>query len=209
VDRCDIKGVYTDRVPIILGYMGQLQSVDHGANPGNALTNNTLTAYNIQRADAIRYFVLHKFGGIYMDLDIGCRAHPGPLMHFESILPVTKPVGVSNDLLFSAPATPFMDLVINSLETFNHEWLWMNYPTVMFSTGPMFISAIYSMWNRILDKGVGVADEHLHKRVRILPKALYGKNALPENVPESFFWHYYGSSWHASDAGFIGFVSLS
>lgn len=141
-----------------------------------------------------------------MDLDIGCRAHPGPLMHFESILPVTKPVGVSNDLLFSAPKTPFMDLVINSLETFNHEWLWMNYPTVMFSTGPMFISAIYSMWNRILDKGVGLADDHLNKRVRILPKALYGKNALPEAVPHSFFWHYYGSSWHAGDAGFIGFV---
>ena len=26
---------------------------------------------NIQRADVIRYFVLHKYGGVYMDLDIG------------------------------------------------------------------------------------------------------------------------------------------
>jgi hypothetical protein len=26
--------------------------------------------YNIQRADAIRYFVLHRYGGIYMDLDV-------------------------------------------------------------------------------------------------------------------------------------------
>lgn len=27
--------------------------------------------FDIQRADAIRYFVLHKYGGVYMDLDIG------------------------------------------------------------------------------------------------------------------------------------------
>ncbi|KAK9900441.1 glycosyltransferase family 32 protein [Cystobasidium minutum MCA 4210] len=164
--------------------------------------------FTIQRADAIRYFVLHKYGGIYMDLDIGCRAHPGPLLHFESILPLTKPVGVSNDLMFSAPKTPFMDLVINSLETFNHEWLFMPYPTVMFSTGPMFISAIYSMWGRILQRGMGIdpSQSHLYQRVRILPKSLYGKNILPEDAPHSFYWHYYGSSWHAGDAGFIGFL---
>lgn len=128
-----------------------------------------------------------------MDLDIGCRAHPGPLLHFETILPVTKPVGVSNDLMFSAPATPFMSLVINSLETFNHQWLWMNYPTVMFSTGPMYVSAIYSMWCRILERAVGATtateDNRRHRRVRILPKSLYGKNAPPEEVPDSFFWH--------------------
>lgn len=174
------------------------------------MTNLFNTAFTIQRADAIRYFVLHKYGGIYMDLDIGCRAHPGPLLHFESILPLTKPVGVSNDLMFSAPKTPFMDLVINSLETFNHEWLFMPYPTVMFSTGPMFISAIYSMWGRILQRGMGIdpSQSHLYQRVRILPKSLYGKNILPEDAPHSFYWHYYGSSWHAGDAGFIGFVRL-
>lgn len=128
-----------------------------------------------------------------MDLDIGCRSHPGPLLNFETILPVTKPVGVSNDLMFSAPRTPFMDLVINSLETFNHRWLWMNYPTVMFSTGPMFVSAIYSTWCRIIARGAKSAAltpaQALESRVRILPKSLYGKNALPEDVPHSFFWH--------------------
>lgn len=140
-------------------------------------------------------------------LDIGCRAHPGPLLHYEAILPVTKPVGVSNDLMFSAPGTAFMTLVINSLSSFNHAWLFMNYPTVMFSTGPMFISAMYSSWSRI-HKGRGrqTSSERGQDRVRILPKSLYGKNAKAEDVPESFYWHYYGSSWHAKDAGFIGFV---
>mgnify|MGYP002723108895 FL=1 len=56
--------------------------------------------YNIQRADAIRYFVLHKYGGVYMDLDIGCQKRLDSLLRFDLILPKTIPVGVSNDLMF-------------------------------------------------------------------------------------------------------------
>ena len=58
--------------------------------------------YPIQRADAIRYFVLHRFGGIYMDLDVGCLRPIDPLLDFEVILPKTIPVGVSNDLMVSS-----------------------------------------------------------------------------------------------------------
>lgn len=50
--------------------------------------------YNIQRADSIRYFLLDHFGGIYMDLDIGCRRRMDSLIQgdWEVILPLTKPV---------------------------------------------------------------------------------------------------------------------
>jgi mannosyltransferase OCH1-like enzyme len=132
--------------------------------------------YNIQRADVIRYFVLHKYGGVYLDLDIGCRKPVDPLLNFPALLPVTKPVGVSNDLMFSEPASPFMDAVIHNLMAFDHQYL-SAYPTVMFSTGPMFVSAMLS----------------LHRGVRLLPQTLYGKNIDPSLVPDSFFWHYYGS----------------
>ena len=53
--------------------------------------------YNIQRADSIRYFLLHHFGGIYMDLDIGCRRRIDSLIQgdWEVILPLTKPVSAA------------------------------------------------------------------------------------------------------------------
>ena len=53
--------------------------------------------YPIQRADSIRYFILNHFGGIYMDLDIGCRRRLDPLLQgdWEVILPITKPVSPS------------------------------------------------------------------------------------------------------------------
>lgn len=118
-----------------------------------------------------------------MDLDIGCRQRLDPLLHFPVILPVTKPVGISNDLMFSAPGHPFMDTVIHNAALFNHIYI-THYMTVMFSTGPMFLSAMLNLWNS--KPGV--------EQVRILPTSLYGKNIEAIDAPDAFFWHYYGSS---------------
>ena len=157
--------------------------------------------YAIQRADAIRYFVLHHYGGIYIDLDIGCHRRLDPLLVFPVILPRTVPVGVSNDLMFSEKEHPFMAQTIHNLITFDHNWI-LNYPTVMFATGPMFLSAQYGLYT----SSHPLTPELPGGEVRILPKSLYGKNADSEEVPHSFFSHFYGSSWHSDDAAFIGFL---
>ncbi|THH32948.1 hypothetical protein EUX98_g1259 [Antrodiella citrinella] len=157
--------------------------------------------YPIQRADAIRYFVLYHYGGIYIDLDIGCLRPIDSLLTYPVILPRTNPVGVSNDLMFAQKGHPFMAQTIHHLVTFDHSWV-LNYPTVMFSTGPMFLSAQYGLYTASHPP----TPEHPGGEVRILPKSLYGKNAKPDEAPHSYFTHYYGSSWHADDAAFIGFL---
>jgi hypothetical protein len=153
--------------------------------------------YPIQRADAIRYFVLHHYGGIYLDLDIGCLRPLDPLLIYPVILPKTIPVGVSNDLMFAEKGHPFLAQTIGNLKLFDHSWI-LNYPTVMFSTGPMFISAQYGLYS--------ATHASARDAIRILPKSLYGKNANEGEAPHSFFSHFYGSSWHADDAAFIGFL---
>ncbi|KAL0568855.1 hypothetical protein V5O48_013121 [Marasmius crinis-equi] len=152
--------------------------------------------YNIQRADAIRYFVLYHYGGVYLDLDIGCQRPLDPLLTHPVILPKTIPVGVSNDLMFAEKGHPFLAQTMHNLVTFDHSWI-LNYPTVMFSTGPMFLSAQY---------GIFTSAHATDDPIRILPKSLYGKNAKEGEAPNSFFSHFYGSSWHADDAAFIGFL---
>lgn len=171
---------------------------------------NTFDAYPfpIQRADAIRYFILHKYGGIYMDLDVGCLRRFDPLLRFEVILPKTIPVGVSNDVMAAAKQHPFMDHLIHNLVTFNHRYL-THYPTVMFSTGPMFVSASYGLY--VDSHGLAVPSTPSNPTagfsgIRVLPKALYGKNAKPSEAPDAFFRHFYGSSWHANDADFLIFL---
>lgn len=154
--------------------------------------------YPIQRADAIRYFVLYHFGGVYIDLDIGCLRPVDPLLIYPVILPKTIPVGVSNDLMFAEKHHPLLEQTIHNLINFDHSWI-LNYPTVMFSTGPMFLSAQYGLYTAA-HRNTAFED------VRILPKALYGKNAKEDEAPHSFFSHFYGSSWHSDDAAFIGFL---
>lgn len=157
--------------------------------------------YPIQRADVIRYFVLHHYGGVYLDLDVGCLRSLDTLLTYPVILPKTIPVGVSNDLMFAEKGHPFMAQTIHNLVTFDHSW-YLNYPTVMFSTGPMFLSAQYGIWTAAHP----LLPDQPGGDVRVLPKALYGKNARPDEAPHAFFSHFYGSSWHSDDAAFVGFL---
>jgi len=46
--------------------------------------------YPIQRVDAVRYFILLKYGGIYLDLDVGCLRSLDPLLGYEVVVPKTK-----------------------------------------------------------------------------------------------------------------------
>ncbi|KAK0446464.1 glycosyltransferase family 32 protein [Desarmillaria tabescens] len=140
--------------------------------------------FPIQRADVIRYFVLYHYGGVYYDVDIGCKRPLDPLLTYPVILPKTIPVGVSNDLMFSTKGHPFFAQVIHNLATFDHSW-FLNYPTVMFSTGPMFLSIQYTIWTS--SHAAALSDP-----IRILPKSLYGKNAKNGEAPHSFFSHFYG-----------------
>lgn len=134
-----------------------------------------------------------------MDLDIGCRRPVVPLLVYPVILPRTIPVGISNDLMFAEKGHPFFKQTIESLKNFDYSWL-LNYPTVMFSTGPMFLSVQYGLYVR---DNFGEA----MSQVRVLPKTLYGKNIKESEAPHSFFSHFYGSSWHSDDAAFIAFLN--
>lgn len=69
--------------------------------------------YVIQRADSIRYFVLHKYGGIYSDLDIK------PKENFVSLYEMYKNSDVallSNRFIMSKPDSPFWPIVWKHLQ---------------------------------------------------------------------------------------------
>lgn len=66
----------------------------------------------------------------------------------------------------------------------------------------MFLSAQYSLYT----SSHPVTPVSPTLEIRVLPKSLYGKNALPEEAPHAFFSHFYGSSWHSDDSDFIIFL---
>lgn len=144
--------------------------------------------YPIQRADAIRYFVLAHFGGIYIDLDDGCVRRLDPLLVATAFVRETVPTGVLNDVMGSVPGHPFFLKIIESLKYYKRNWL-VPYITIMFSTGPLFVSVMLVQYKRQV-----LTDFSL---VRVLLSADY------KSLPPAFFSIAQGSSWHLEDAKFI------
>ncbi|KAJ5902970.1 Mannosyl phosphorylinositol ceramide synthase SUR1 [Penicillium tannophilum] len=144
--------------------------------------------YPIQRADSIRYFVLAHYGGTYIDLDDGCNRRLDPLLAYPAWVRRTVPTGISNDAMGSVPQHPFLLRVIKSLQQYDHRW-FLPYVTVMYSTGPLFLSVI---WKEYMQD-----DPSEMNRVRILMQDEYKKHSW------SFFTHHTGNSWHGKNAHFI------
>ncbi|KAH6984331.1 nucleotide-diphospho-sugar transferase [Ilyonectria sp. MPI-CAGE-AT-0026] len=105
--------------------------------------------FPIQRADSIRYFVLHHYGGIYLDMDTLCN-ETFPLHQVESaaehqaIFKSTLPTGVTNDFMISSAGHPAFAAAIAKLPTYyNKTRLWarlLPYGAIMISSGPFFLT---------------------------------------------------------------------
>ena len=147
----------------------------------------------IQRADAIRYFVLAHYGGIYIDLDDGCRRKLDPLLSYMAWVRRTIPTGISNDVMGAVPRHPFFLRVIESLQGANRKWV-LPYITIMASTGPLFLSVIWKKW---MSEHSALEGNDWVGRVRVLTPDMYDK------YDWSFFKTYEGNSWHGKDARLI------
>lgn len=118
--------------------------------------------YPVQRADAARYFILHRYGGVYVDLDTRCRRSFFSLIHeilersgdisvrsrnyshdVQCILPQgDNGATVTIHLIICQAQSEFMTHVISSLQYLDHLYL-LPYLTVMLSTGPYFATLAY------------------------------------------------------------------
>jgi len=143
----------------------------------------------VQRADALRYFVIYHYGGIYLDMDVGCAKgrNLDPLRVYENavIIPKTS-LGFSNDVLMATPRHAFMKQLIEALPSSAFDTSFSPYFSVLASTGPLFLTFQYYFFP---DKAL----------VHTLPGILYS-----ERIKDvSFFSHIRGSSWHEGDAQVI------
>ncbi|KAJ3041176.1 hypothetical protein HK097_002371 [Rhizophlyctis rosea] len=151
--------------------------------------------YPIQRADALRYFVLYSYGGVYLDMDLACRRSLDPFRRFDFLSPAAHPVGVSNGFMMSPPRAPLLNRLIQNLTPFNH-FYFSAYPTVMFSTGCMFLSAHLNIFRPTL-----LFDPVTGSTRREQIKVLGGvRNKLSGRVTTPLFRHLGASSWHQDDA---------
>lgn len=162
--------------------------------------------YPIQRADSIRYFVLAHYGGVYIDLDDGCKRRLDPLLSYNAFVRRTIPTGISNDVMGAIPQHPFFLRVIESLQGAKRKWV-LPYITIMASTGPLFLSVVWKKWmgehadlesqSQNLQNSATSSLTEWKGRVRVLMPDEYSRHTW------SFFEEYKGDSWHGKDAQLI------
>uniref|UniRef100_A0A7S2GXA6 Alpha 1,4-glycosyltransferase domain-containing protein n=2 Tax=Haptolina brevifila TaxID=156173 RepID=A0A7S2GXA6_9EUKA len=106
--------------------------------------------YPTQRWDASRYAVLHKYGGLYADLDLHPAASVAPLLRGQTlILPYTPNIGLTNAVMAATKGHAFLEFVLRGLPQYAHAWYHVSkHNTVLSSTGSTYIWARYMTWSR-------------------------------------------------------------
>jgi len=143
--------------------------------------------YGISRADAIRYHILYRYGGVYMDLDIVPKS-PLSQMKFvfdanpediDVVFPKTPNFvsdQVTNSFMVSKPGAAFMHLL--SLELMNNvipPYFMIPHAYVVDSTGPHFCSRIVHRTKTecLLEQGMDLVDPRIC-RISLFPPEVFG-----------------------------------
>ncbi|WAQ95476.1 IMT1-like protein [Mya arenaria] len=102
----------------------------------------------MHRSDAMRYFILHQFGGVYADLDMECLR---PLDHvtrkfscifppepfFNSVFGLSWPYIINNAIMMCKPGHPFLEYLMHDLEK------TATRKEILYVAGPAFVTEEY------------------------------------------------------------------
>lgn len=159
--------------------------------------------YHIQRADAIRYFFLHYYGGVYSDIDLD------PVKNIDSLISRYKGKNVllykspnseliTNDFMVSMPKAAFWKKVWHELIMSCTFSSISKHLTVMHSTGPLMLDRVFETISR---KKMGVS---------VIPAKLVNACDIAEKKPcynkEAYLRRYDGNSWHGADSTILNFL---
>jgi inositol phosphorylceramide mannosyltransferase catalytic subunit len=109
--------------------------------------------YIIQKCDAVRYFILHRYGGLYADMDYFCNTswdivlenYPNDLYLVQTPWNSGKEkTQVSNSLMYSVANNQFWSSLFVYLELNKQApYYYSRHLAIMFTTGPGVINRCY------------------------------------------------------------------
>ncbi|KAH6850616.1 nucleotide-diphospho-sugar transferase [Chaetomium sp. MPI-CAGE-AT-0009] len=149
--------------------------------------------YPVQRVDAVRYFIMMHYGGVYMDLDNGCKANLTPLLYYPVWVTDGGRGALSNNILGARPNHPFWHRLTLSL--LPYDWKWpLPFVTIMYASGQWFLTAMWEEYHALLPKPAD-GQQHEHRLYRIM------MDMAPGADPWVFFTHQEdgGGTWNNWD----------
>jgi inositol phosphorylceramide mannosyltransferase catalytic subunit len=168
--------------------------------------------YEIQRCDMVRYLILHRYGGWYIDMDYFCNrslnevheTFKGSLYLVETPNYIVQDYDcISNSLMYSIPGHPFWkELMITLEKNSKSPYYYTKHLAVMTTTGPVILNRTYQKSKYKYSNGL---------KIRSLPYQLfhpYGiqdeKLSLIKNK-KIYAIHIGKGSWENGDSKFLIF----
>lgn len=169
--------------------------------------------YNIQRWDAIRYLILYKIGGLYVDFDYECFRSHEPLLKNKTCCFALesgdnkkelngKRYTLTNALMASVPNHSFMEKIINFVFSYNRKNREMcNFKKeieVLITTGPIALNHLYEKYKKkesvylIPSKYVSPFTSNESRQV-ILGNRM--DEEIEKKLQQAYSVHYYFSNW--------------
>lgn len=157
---------------------------------------------SIQRANILRYLLLHHYGGVYLDLDITCLTPLDEMLHLPWLTPGAYPAGVNNAFILARKEHTFLVKLQQNIPS-RDLWWPMPYVENMLTTGCMFFTNRWMKYVRGLDRRL--SEVPYEDRVFVLADEHGDLNShmLRGKVVTSLFAHGGASSWHGWDAATI------
>eukprot|EP00939_MAST-03C_sp_MAST-3C-sp1_P004385 g4385.t1 len=161
----------------------------------------------IQRADAIRYFALYHYGGVYADMDLQPKQHLGHILSGVDVVNFETPnLGLTNMMLAVKSRSRFMRCVIAQLGPRQFQSHHVLLPArgwqILSSTGPTFWWAMNTP---------GVCNDGTTETFRTIGSNYMGRCSLCNGdvskcAKEGIMRHLVGSSWHKNDQNALNFL---
>jgi mannosyltransferase OCH1-like enzyme len=168
---------------------------------------------NIQRVDAVRYFILYEMGGVFLDMDFECIKNIDPILAgrecvfglepYDHCKAFEKTMIISNAFMACTPKNNFFKTICTVINNKQINTKVNPLLNILESTGPFKLTQIYEHYK----------DKHL---IRLLPsyivypltlketqKLLISngpiKNSIQDKVKASYLIHYFIGTWWAKD----------
>lgn len=113
--------------------------------------------YDIQRVDAVRYFILYKIGGLFIDIDFECFESIDPLINDAECVFSLEPIEhceqynkekiIGTAFMACAPGNNFFKVVCNSLLA-NYAWGHKTFNYILSTTGAFALTDMYDKYER-------------------------------------------------------------
>lgn len=163
--------------------------------------------YEIQRCDAIRYFILHRYGGIYADMDYRCIKSFEPLFKTwnKDVYFVQTPNlgGPSNSLMVSKKNALFWKRCFIELDRVRERnSMFGKHVVVMYTTGPHFLYTCYEQYKYRFRIGM-LPFEKFH------PTGLSKSVIDDEQKEEIYSMHLGHGSWEETDSKILIILYLA